>query len=131
MEYQVLKSGSVLTPNFRFFNEEGVLVFIVIDQDTTWRGKPRPEGHYISTAWIPGNLLSEGILFVTASIGTMEPFTIHFYEDDVVAFQVVDSLAGNSARGDWTGPMAGVVRPLLDWSTRFEPEASMVRESIP
>jgi lipopolysaccharide transport system ATP-binding protein len=137
MEYQVLKSGSVLTPGFHFLNEEGAYVFVVIDQDPTWRRKPRPEGHYTSTAWIPGNLLSEGILLVGPAISTIEePATVHFHEQNVLAFQVVDSFAGDSARGDWTGHMAGIVRPLLNWSTRFdpkahEPSASMARGNIP
>jgi lipopolysaccharide transport system ATP-binding protein len=120
MEYQVLKSGSVLTPNFWLVNEEGITVFLVIDQDPTWRKKPRPEGHYTSTAWIPGNFLSDGTLFVGASISTA-PFTTHFNERDVVAFQVIDSFEGDSARGDRVGRMPGVIRPLLDWTTQFSP----------
>jgi lipopolysaccharide transport system ATP-binding protein len=35
-----------------------------------------------------------------------------------VAFQVVDSHDGDSARGDWAGKVDGVIRPLLDWSTQ-------------
>jgi lipopolysaccharide transport system ATP-binding protein len=38
-----------------------------------------------------------------------------------VAFQVIDSLDGDSARGDYAGPFPGVVRPLLQWTTSFEP----------
>ena len=44
-----------------------------------------------------------------------------FYELDAVAFQVIDSLDGDSARGDYAGRMTGVVRPLLQWSTQFSP----------
>jgi len=38
-----------------------------------------------------------------------------------VAFLVVDSSEGDSARGDYTGHMPGLVRPLLSWTTQFEP----------
>jgi lipopolysaccharide transport system ATP-binding protein len=38
---------------------------------------------------------------------------------DAVAFQVIDSLDGDSARGDYAGPFPGAVRPLLKWSTEF------------
>jgi len=48
----------------------------------------------------------------------MDPVVIHFYERDAVAFQVIDSLDGDSARGDYAGPFPGVVRPLLKWNTR-------------
>jgi lipopolysaccharide transport system ATP-binding protein len=41
-----------------------------------------------------------------------------------VAFQVVDSLDGNSARGDYAGPVPGIVRPLLQWTSEFVPHNS-------
>ena len=44
---------------------------------------------------------------------------IHFHERDAVAFQVVDSLDGGSARGTYAGPMPGVVRPMLQWETQL------------
>ena len=119
MEYEVLKPGSVLAPNLHFYNEEGVYVFVAGDHDPAWRGKPRPEGRYVSTAWIPGNLLSEGSLIVGAAISTPDPVIVHFYERDAVAFQVIDSLDGDSARGDYAGSVPGVVRPLLRWTTQF------------
>jgi lipopolysaccharide transport system ATP-binding protein len=119
MEYEVLKAGSVLVPNLHFFVEEGVCAFASVDYDTTWRGKPRSEGRYTSTAWIPGNLLSEGTLFVEVAISTIDPIAVLLYERNAVAFQVIDSLEGNSARGDYTGALPGVVRPLLNWTTQY------------
>jgi lipopolysaccharide transport system ATP-binding protein len=119
MEYDVLKPGYVLVPNYHFFNEEAVCAFIAGDYDPTWRHRPRSAGRYVSTAWIPGNFLSEGALVVGAAISTMDPVKVHFYETDAVAFQVIDSLDGDSARGDFAGHMPGVVRPLLHWTTLF------------
>ena len=49
----------------------------------------------------------------------MDPVIVHFYERDVVAFEVFDSLDGGSERGDYAGPMPGVVRSLLRWSTKY------------
>ena len=122
MEYEVLKSGYVLLPYYDFFNEEGVQVFTAVDQDPAWRKRPRPTGRYVSKAWIPGNLLSEGMLIANAVVITLNPNTLQFYEHDAVAFQVIDSLDGDSARGDWAGKMVGAVRPLLKWSTHFSPD---------
>lgn len=119
MEYEVFKPGYVLMPFLHFFNEEGVEAFGAIDQDSTWRQRRRPTGLYISTAWIPGNLLSEGTIFVSTGLDTVHPTIHQFYVRDAVAFQVVDSLDGNSARGDYAGHMTGVVRPLLKWTTKF------------
>jgi lipopolysaccharide transport system ATP-binding protein len=122
MEFQVLESGHVLVPNHKFINEEGVIVFCASDPDPAWRHQPRPAGRYISTAWIPGNFLAEGSIIVEAALSTFEPEMIHFDERDAVAFQVVDSRDGDSARGDYAGPMPGIVRPMLEWTTQFENE---------
>jgi lipopolysaccharide transport system ATP-binding protein len=118
MEYQVLKPGSVLVPSFRLFNEEGIFVFATFDSEPEWQAKPRPTGRFLSQVQIPGNLLAEGALIVAVAITTLEPLIIHFHETDAVAFYVVDSLEGNSARGAYAGHMPGVVRPLLPWKTR-------------
>ena len=119
MTFEVLRGGAVLLPFFMFYNEEGLLAFGANDLDPSWRGRPRPEGEYKCAACIPGNLLAEGTLFVGAGI-TSEGPTVQFYEGDAVAFHVIDSLDGNSVRGDWAGSMHGVVRPMLQWSTQFK-----------
>jgi lipopolysaccharide transport system ATP-binding protein len=121
MEFEVLQAGHVLVPNYHFFNQEGICVFIATEHDAKWHRRPRPLGRYISTAWIPGNLLSEGALIIGAAISTMDPVRVHFFERDIVAFHVIDSLDGNSARGDYAGPVPGIVRPLLNWTSEFIP----------
>jgi len=121
IEYEVLKPGYVLVPNYHFFNEEGVYLFVAGDHDPAWRRRSRPIGSYVSTAWIPGNFLSEGSLIVGIAISTPSPVIVHFYERDAVAFRIVDSLDGDSARGDYAGPIPGVIRPLLRWTTQFSP----------
>jgi lipopolysaccharide transport system ATP-binding protein len=121
MEYEVLKPGYKLLPHYVLYNQEGILVFVAIDQDPAWRGRARPTGQYASTGWIPGNFLAEGTMIVGVAMRTLEPQGLHFDERDAVAFQVIDSLDGDSARGEWARGMPGVVRPLLKWSTRFSP----------
>jgi lipopolysaccharide transport system ATP-binding protein len=118
MEFEVLKPGYVLLPNYHVSNEEGVLVFIAADQDPAWQRNPRPVGRFSSTAWIPGNFFSEGTIIIGAAVSTMDPVIIHFFERDAVAFQVIDSLDGGSARGEYAGPYPGVVRPILRWTTK-------------
>ena len=121
MEFDVLAEGHDLIPNFHFFNEEGVCVFIAGDHDPDWKHRARPKGRFTTTAWIPGNFLSEGTMVVSAAVSTMDPVVVHYFERDAVAFQVIDSLDGDSARGDYAGPFPGVVRPLLKWTTSYEP----------
>jgi lipopolysaccharide transport system ATP-binding protein len=121
MEYEVVQEGYVLMPHFHLLNEAGVHVLSANDTDPVWRGRPRPAGWYVSTAWIPGNLLAEGMLFVDAALTTLAPNIHQFTERQVVAFQVVEATEGQGARGDWSGPMKGAVRPLLQWQTRVRP----------
>ncbi|MBP6971828.1 MAG: ATP-binding cassette domain-containing protein [Syntrophorhabdus sp.] len=121
MEYDVLKPGYVLLPHFQLMNEEGVIVFKALDIDPAWRKRSRPAGHFVSKALIPGNLLQEGLHFVWVALITLEPLIVQFYEPDVVAFQIIESNDGESARGDYTGDISGTVRPLLKWTTVFSP----------
>jgi lipopolysaccharide transport system ATP-binding protein len=131
MEYEVLRSGTVLLPFFVFTNEEGVMAFAANDLDADWRGRARPHGYYRSVAEIPGNLLAEGMLFVSVGLIT-DTSVVQFYEADAVAFHVVDSIDGNSARGDYAGTMEGVMRPMLKWQTFFKrPGASATKTKEP
>ncbi|MGO9639764.1 MAG: polysaccharide ABC transporter ATP-binding protein [Candidatus Acidiferrales bacterium] len=120
--FDVLESGQLLAPNLHLYNEEGVNIFVSIDQDPIWRGRPRPAGRYTSTVWIPGNFLAEGHLTVRAAITTLTTMKVRVDELDAVAFQMIDSIAGDSARGDYMGSLPGVVRPLLEWETTYEPD---------
>ena len=118
MEYDVLESGHVLLPHFYLWNEEGVQILGSIDVDPEWRRRPRPAGRYVSTGWIPGNFLNEGTVLVDVAVLAIEPTIQQIYERSIVGFQVIGSLDGDTARGDWAGPMSGVVRPIFPWTTR-------------
>ena len=80
-------------------------------------------GRYLSTAWIPGNLLAEGMHYVSSFITTIKPETQQVGEFSIVAFHVVDTLEGDSARGGIGRQMPGAVRPLLEWSTQYRASA--------
>ncbi len=118
LTYDVLDEGHSLVPVVEFYNEEGTELFSTHDTSAEWRRQDRPPGSYTSTVWIPGNLLAEGSLIGNVSIMSHFPATVlHAREENAVAFQVVDSPGGDSARGDYIGPMPGVVRPLLKWTS--------------
>jgi lipopolysaccharide transport system ATP-binding protein len=129
IEYEVLQPEKLLTPFLYVTNAEGIRVFSAVDQDPEWRGRPRAVGRYVSTAWIPGNLLTEGMFFAGSLIRSPEFKIRHFYAPEAVAFQVVDSLDGDSARADYGGPMLGIVRPMLSWQTRFSSNGSRLAGS--
>ena len=119
MTYDVLEAGQVLLPVVELYNEEGTEVFTTHDTSAQWRRRERAAGRYTSAVRVPGNLLAEGSLIAHVSIMSHFPSTIlHARAKNAVAFQMVDELGEGSARGDYLGPMPGVVRPLLEWTTR-------------
>ncbi|HNQ15159.1 MAG TPA: ABC transporter ATP-binding protein [Pyrinomonadaceae bacterium] len=122
MTFDALNDKKVLIPNFHFYNDQGVCLFVSHDWSDEWRRTPRRQGTYVARMKIPGNFLAEGSVFVTAAVSTYEPFEIHFVERETIVFTVVDSPDGDTARGDYAGQLHGVVRPLMDWETEFKPK---------
>ena len=44
-----------------------------------------------------------------------------FWERDAVVFHVIDHGGDDTARGDFHGVIPGAIRPLLNWTTQFDP----------
>ena len=117
MVFEVLQGGKVLIPNLHFFDDKGICLFVTHDWKTGWRERPRPRGTYTSKVWIPGNFLAEGMVHVSAALTSYKPYMPHFIQRDAVVFSVVDSIDGQTVRGDYPGPLPGVVRPMLEWES--------------
>jgi len=114
IEYEVRQ------PNTRFrctalLYTQGVVAFTTLEPAETVKEKP---GRYYSTVVIPPNLLAEGEYVVGVSLFTSAAGKRRFVSlKDAVVFQVYDSMAGISARGDYAQEMTGVVRPILHWES--------------
>ena len=116
--FEVRRREQPFVPGIVLVNEQGSPVFSAMDTDTGWR-QARDPGVYTSTAWIPGNLLNEGTIVVTAALGTYAPggkTVRQAVANEAVAFQVFDPGEGGSARGDYAGTWTAPVRPLLQWT---------------
>ena len=125
--YDVLEPGHILIPNYHLQNEHGVHLFAVQDVESEWRSRPREVGQYVSTAWIPGNFLAEGIFSLDIGVSSHVPHVqIHSFQAKALSFQVVDIFDGSSARGDYRGDYPGVVRPVVNWTTRCETAGPLV-----
>lgn len=124
--YDVLQQTSyALYPYITAHNDQEVYLFTSFDTDPEWRGQTRPPGRYTSVVWIPGNLLAEGTVAIGAGMRTEIPQIMHFFERDSVAFQIVESPDGDTARVDSAGKIRGAVRPYLKWSTQFAPVSAV------
>ena len=117
IDYEVLQARWPLHANIHVFNDEGVCVFTSNDSFYAQTRRPRAPGHYRSTVEIPGNFLAEGMYSLDVALSTYEPVLVHFFERGALAFQVHDPSEGDSARGTYAGPLPGVLRPQLVWTT--------------
>jgi len=78
-------------------------------------------GQYYSEMMIPRNFLAERDYSINLSVFSSSGSKIHYCQiANVIVFQTYDPMTGNSARGDYTQGLEGVVRPLLLWQTFFE-----------
>jgi lipopolysaccharide transport system ATP-binding protein len=122
LEYDVVQPGYALRTNITAHHlTEGIVAFSLFDLDREWRGKRRPAGRYRTSVFVPGDLLAEGQFSITATVALKASGVVQFCEVGAVAFHIIDTLDGESARGDWGGSLGGALRPKLNWSTEFEP----------
>ena len=115
--FTVVYANLPVFPKIKVFDREGSVAFNAMDTSHRWR-EPTPAGDYVATAWIPGNLLNEGLTTVEVGIVSLAGMKLfpRATVRDAVSFHVQDPAEGNSARGLFAGQWKGVVRPLLEWT---------------
>ncbi len=118
MEYEVLESGHVLIPAFKIIDGFDTNIFDVHDVTPSRKRNIKEKGIYISTVWIPNNLMAEGIINISAAIVTHKPFHVHVFEKNVLSLHINESISADSARGDFSGHFPGIIRPLLSWDLK-------------
>jgi lipopolysaccharide transport system ATP-binding protein len=114
--FSVLRDGVPIVPKVKLRDRNGDVAFNAIDVDPRWN-EPMAPGDYVTTAWIPGNLLNEGLVSIEAGMHSVAAPRLHGHAvSDAIGFHVQDPGEGDSARGHFTGQWKGVVRPLLEWT---------------
>jgi lipopolysaccharide transport system ATP-binding protein len=115
--FRVLREGKPVFPKLKVLDEEGAIAFNAIDTHERWL-RPALPGEYVSTAWIPGNLLNEGAIIVEAAVCSIDfpKLEHHAAVYEAISFEVLDPGEGDSARGIFAGQWRGVVRPMLEWT---------------
>jgi lipopolysaccharide transport system ATP-binding protein len=120
LEYACMTDGARLMPALSFFDDQGQCLFVSADFAAAAYPLAHRAGIYHARCQIPGNLLTEGSIFVTAEVSTSYPtYEIHALERDAVSCQVVDSGRPGGVRAGWGRPIGGVVRPALSWSEEY------------
>jgi lipopolysaccharide transport system ATP-binding protein len=118
ISFDVLRDDVSVFPKVKVVDRRGEIAFNAIDTDERWRGVSAPGG-YTTTAWVPANLLNEGLYAVDVELAAIGAPKLHHYaqERHALSFHVQDPMEGDSAKGMFTGQLRGSVRPLLEWTT--------------
>jgi lipopolysaccharide transport system ATP-binding protein len=114
--FEVLRDGPPVVPKIKLASG-GQIIFNALDVDPRWH-VPSAPGEYAATAWIPGNMLNEGLVNVDAAVCSIDSPKLHHHVSvfEAASFHVQDPLEGDSSRGTFTGQWRGIIRPLLDWT---------------
>ncbi len=117
IRYRVLRTGPPVFAKIRVVEPRGSAAFNALDTARHADESSEP-GVFTSTAWIPANLLAEGMTKVDVAVCTLNAPKLHQRAQryDAVSFTVFDPGDGDSAQGRFTGQLSGAVRPLLEWT---------------
>jgi lipopolysaccharide transport system ATP-binding protein len=115
--FTVLRHGDPVFPKIKVFDSKGEVAFNAIDTSPRWQ-EPAEPGDHVTTAWIPANLLNEGLVSVDVDICSVGLTRLIHQAAvrDLISFHVQDPGEGGSASGVFRGQLKGAVRPLLEWS---------------
>lgn len=117
LEYLNRQEGARLGTTLVVYNADNVCVFASINNlDPQWHLRPRPAGRYRSVCHMPADLFPDGRLDFTVLIWG-EGYTLVSREEQCLSIDIHET--EHSARGDYTGGMAGVIRPRLKWHTEL------------
>ncbi len=119
--FTVLRADVAMFPKIKVVDREGNNAFNTVDTSPRWN-EPQPPGDYTVTAWIPGNLLNEGLYTVEPGISSLgllgsSKLVHQARAPEAVAFHVYDPAEGDTSKGRFAGQFRGAVRPLLEWTS--------------
>jgi lipopolysaccharide transport system ATP-binding protein len=116
--FTVLDYGTPIFPKLKLRDAQGNTLFNALDTAPRWR-QPTEPGDYVSTAWISGNFLNEGLTSVDVTIARLGLVKLIPKADarEAVSFHVHDPGEGDSAKGIFRGQLRGPLRPLLEWTS--------------
>ncbi len=121
LAFTVLRDTLPLFPKIKLLDPAGEVAFNALDTSPTW-SEPPETGDYVTTAWIPANVLNEGLYTVDVDVCALgaigNPKLVHYAgAKEALSFHVHDPGEGDSSKGPFTGHLRGAVRPLLEWTT--------------
>ena len=124
MVFDVLQDGMRIEPALHVHNERGEMLFVVAYTDPMFPNAMNYIGRYRCEARIPGNLLNEGLHYVSIALSTADPLVRHELTKNAVSFSVYEVIGDPTkvARGRYARNFPGGLRPRLDWISRVDEE---------
>jgi lipopolysaccharide transport system ATP-binding protein len=117
--YDILKSDKNIQPALQFITAKDVLAFTVAYTDPSFICERLSTGRYVTTAWLPPNLLNAGVMYITIMMATPDPLERHVVLEKAISFYIHELDDGiGTARGLYSRDFPGVIRPLLRWDTK-------------
>ncbi len=120
MVFDVLQEGMRIEPALHVHNDRGEILFVVAYTDPMFPNAMNYVGRYRCEVRIPGNLLNEGLHYVTVVMSTADPLVRHEVTRHAVSFSVYEVIGDPTkvARGRYARNFPGGLRPRLDWISR-------------
>jgi hypothetical protein len=115
VEYWNLQDNTCLGTTLVLYDAGGTCIMgSLSNRDPEWHDRPRPKGLYRSTCRVPANFFPDGQLRLSFLVWG-ERYLWSHVEDDALCVSIHET--EGAVRGDYTGGMSGVVRPLFPWKT--------------
>ncbi len=115
LEYEVLDDGLQFTHGLNLYNQENQNIYNSHDVTSEIRLSKIEKGNYKATAWLPGNLLPEGIFSLNLALFNPNPLDILIHEKEVLSFEIYTDYSKLTPRGNYAADFPGIVRPLIKW----------------
>ena len=110
------------TAIIQLMNEKANLLFSSNEFNSPdWNLKKFRKKISITSCIIPADFLNEGKYSINIAIGNYNPNIIHVKLDEVLTFRVIDNSSyKNGVKGCFVGYWPGLIRPKLEWATKFD-----------
>lgn len=113
--YEITGDSEKYTHGFNLFNAQGLHILSSHDKDSGTLREPAAKGIHRRSVLLPAYFLAEGSYHCSFALMCYNPFIVLLHEMDIVGFNIIDKLNDSTVRGDYSGRIPGVVRPLLNW----------------
>lgn len=111
--YELKNNDHAPLPSIHLFTNKGEYGFVSYsDYDEKLLNEIRT---HKATAWIPAHILNNGTYIIGVGLSTMIPMQTHFFEREVIIFQVAENIENHKKNDFNQQTLPGVLRPILKW----------------